>query len=458
MRERFQGMEGGELPCLRIRSDPSAVRFDKIYFTFLNQKIMKLFSVNKFMAGALMLLLQVVGPHAASAQGCLVKDLTINTGYDPATGSPVSPGTQDPKWEVVALSPDMAVIAAPNVPNYNAFVVNPNSSWVTNPNSNWISFINNYTFATDGNLFYEGTFRRTFTTCKQDSIRFDINIANDNYCPGIRVDGMSVPLGSPFSQPASAATGNYTGFTTIPSFILGLAPGTHTIEVDVVNYAVWNSNNPYGLNIVGKISSATGIPSLVSEAKGCEDYVCSTCDADFNYCFSTQSPYQVNLTADDPTQPASYDWSVNGAYIGSGASFSYNFPGPGSYKVCLLIKNNKTGEDCEQCINICIADNGKPRQKATNVSGQVGAAKSNINVYPNPAGSTLYVEVKKDNEEDVRISLYDMSGKLVIDELKQSQKGIQKISVNTSKLVPGAYSIKVVSGTEVYQQTVVIKQ
>jgi hypothetical protein len=123
----------------------------------------------------------------------------------------------------------------------------------------------------------------------------------------------------------------------------------------------------------------------------------------------------------------------------------------------LLVKNNETGENCEQCITICVADNGKPRQKATNVSGQVGAAKSAINVYPNPAGSTLYVEVENQNNSDVRISLYDMSGKLVIDEHKQSRKGVEKISVNTSKLVPGVYSIKVVSGTENYQQTVVIK-
>jgi hypothetical protein len=163
------------------------------------------------------------------------------------------------------------------------------------------------------------------------------------------------------------------------------------------------------------------------------------------------------LTADDPTQPASYDWSVNGAYIGSGSSFSYNFPGPGSYKVCLLIKNNKTGEDCEQCINICVADNGKPREKVTGVSNAVEAAKSNINIYPNPAGSMLYVEVSEENAANIRIALYDMSGKLVIDEHKQGQKGDQKISVNTSKLTPGVYSIKVVSGVKEYKQTVVIK-
>jgi flagellar hook assembly protein FlgD len=78
-------------------------------------------------------------------------------------------------------------------------------------------------------------------------------------------------------------------------------------------------------------------------------------------------------------------------------------------------------------------------------------------VYPNPAGSTLYVEVKKENDGDVHISLYDISGKLVIDEHKQSRKGVEKISVNTSKLVPGLYSIKVVSGKENYQQTVVIE-
>ncbi len=39
---------------------------------------MKLFSVNKFIAGVLMLLLQVVSPHSVSAQGCLVNDLTLN--------------------------------------------------------------------------------------------------------------------------------------------------------------------------------------------------------------------------------------------------------------------------------------------------------------------------------------------------------------------------------------------
>ncbi len=406
--------------------------------------------------GIALLLLITTG---VNAQNCRVTSLTINTGYDPQTGTPVATGTPDPRWDVTALSADLWAIVAPVSMPYAAFAVPAVGTWATNTNSEWINVINSNTYATSSTLFYQATFTRTFTTCIDDNIRFNIDIANDNYCPQIRVDGIPVPLGTPFSQPPGQPPANYNTFTTIPSFAIFLGAGVHTIEVDVVNFAVTSSNNPSGLNIVGSVSSATNTASLVRESADCERFDCNTCDASFTYTISSNNPYEATFTALAPLPGTSFIWLVNGNIVGGGSPFNYNFSSPGYYEVCLMASNKETGEECIRCIYICIAENRDPPKKSINPSNETNKINNitpeHFKVFPNPAGNSINIELMKEKSGNVQLKIYDLTGRLVIEQENYTGKGIQKLQIDTRKLAQGAYIFKLNDGENEYKQTII---
>ena len=406
----------------------------------------------KLLSKAMFLSLPIIIAAGTASAQCRVNSLIINTAYDHNTNTTVAVGSNDPEWEVTALSTDLQALA-PSTPVYNAFVVNTNGTWATNPNSAWIAVLNSNTFATNAANWYEATFTRTFTTCIDDQIRFDIQIANDNYCPEIRVDGIPVPPGTPFTQPSGHTPAHYNSWTTIIPFIMNLTAGVHTIEVDVVNHAVTIGNNPMGLNIVGTVSSSTNSASIVSDADVCREYDCRRCDANFSWSSNTTSPWDITLSAMYPVANATYEWYVNGSLVGSGSPFTYSFPGPGYYEVCLYVIN-EAGEVCaKRCFKICVPEyqEGTPQHK----SGKTTDRSSSFRVYPNPAGASFNVELKKQQEGNVDVRVYDASGKLVAQEFRKLPEGMQLISVNTAHLVRGVYLVKVTDGSKEYKETLV---
>lgn len=409
---------------------------------------------------ALLSAISVAFINQASAQ-CLVGSLKINTGYNPVTNTTIAPGVgnQDPNWYVSSLTTDLVPIAAPNTPNYQAYVVSTALDWLNAPNSGWLNIIASNTYTTVGTGTYQATFSRNFTVCKEDDINFSLQIANDNYCPGIRVDGNPVPPAAPFSQPAVFSISNYSTFTTIPTFTMHLTPGVHTIDVDVVNLPVWASN-PHGLNMAGSVSSATGINSLVSP--GCTQFSCETCHPDFTYSVYSGTPYTYYFAAEDLSY-SSYVWTLNGTTVATTSTFGYNFPGPGSYTVCLIATDPATGRSCRKCLLVCISDNGKPTNPAGPVKREINnpnplAAKTEMNiskVYPNPTSAELNVEFTTVKDNDVNIKLYDLSGKLLIEQNKFMTAGDQKVILNTAKLAGGIYMLQVSDGTKTVNQQVI---
>jgi gliding motility-associated-like protein len=226
---------------------------------------------------------------------CLVNSLTINTGYDPAIGIAVTPGTNggipvtDPHWILSAVSPGVATAITATVltglievvPGNKTDVIMGVGGWAINPIAypgNWISCLNSNYYFTDGTgiTVYEMTLGRPFRMCSNDSITLDFYIANDNYISSTNIDG--TPLG--FSQVPSIITTNFSIFTHFTQTVF-LTSGPHIINIVVDNYNVpLPSNNPTGLDIYGSVFSASGLNSLVSEADtSCNTYVCSnTCN------------------------------------------------------------------------------------------------------------------------------------------------------------------------------------
>lgn len=222
---------------------------------------------NTLSLGVLSLGLLFAGNSTASAQACLTTSIPINTGYNPATNTVIPIGSQDPYWKITALTPTLT----PAQPlSYGAFAVLGNPAWPnpwpTSTTSNWISFNTFPSYSTIGGTNYAMTIRRSFRTCKDD--KFNVYLKQFTFDQTIQIflDGTLMYTNTNAAQ--------YTSFITTSFVSTTLAAGTHNLDVIVYNNAGHYSDDGHGLNITGNIMSATGIPSLISEAAGCERYQC----------------------------------------------------------------------------------------------------------------------------------------------------------------------------------------
>lgn len=217
--------------------------------------------------GILSLGLFIGANGTASAQSCLTTSIPINTGYNPATNTVLPIGSQDPHWKITALTPTLT----PAQPlSYGAFSVLGNPAW-PNPwpistTSNWISFNTFPSYSTIGGTNYSMTINRSFRTCKDD--KFIVYLKQFTFDQTIQIflDGTLMYTNTNAAQ--------YTSFITTSFVSATLAAGTHNLDVIVYNNAGHYADDGHGLNITGNIASASGIPSLVSEAAGCERYNC----------------------------------------------------------------------------------------------------------------------------------------------------------------------------------------
>lgn len=80
--------------------------------------------------------------------------------------------------------------------------------------------------------------------------------------------------------------------------------------------------------------------------------------------------------------------------------------------------------------------------------------KGNINVYPNPVGENLYVDIAKDNNKTYSIVLTDVIGKVLIKKEHVSEKNI----LNLSHLSGGIYFISIVSDNKILFTTKISKE
>ena len=73
-------------------------------------------------------------------------------------------------------------------------------------------------------------------------------------------------------------------------------------------------------------------------------------------------------------------------------------------------------------------------------------------IYPNPASNNLNVDLGDLEGEDVRLQLYDSSGKLVFEELRNSS-----VAIDVSTYASGLYSIVILTADVELKRQVVIE-
>jgi pectate lyase len=80
----------------------------------------------------------------------------------------------------------------------------------------------------------------------------------------------------------------------------------------------------------------------------------------------------------------------------------------------------------------------------------------NLSIYPNPAGSILYLKYKLKDDNDFIVNIYSLSGQVIrsIQNNNRSASGVMEIVVND--LVPGIYFIQFINNTNIITEKICI--
>lgn len=215
---------------------------------------------------------------------CPQSSLTLNTAYDPTTGSAIGYWTVDPHWQTSLISTVMQSNLTASAPprlygGSTAWAVDPFGLWYTlapvGVDCGWIGCFKGMDFDDNPSAYGSGandihwTVKREFEICTPNTceqVSFNLSFASDNYILRAYVDGVSNTF---FTQPGLPTVHtNYDQLTPNGAYTLCLSPGIHTIYVEVYedNFL---GKNPAGVCVRGTISSPSGAAIFRSEAAGC---------------------------------------------------------------------------------------------------------------------------------------------------------------------------------------------
>ncbi|MDR3678732.1 MAG: PKD domain-containing protein [Flavipsychrobacter sp.] len=236
------------------------------------------------------------------------------------------------------------------------------------------------------------------------------------------------------------------------------------IDVTSITQQIYTNMNTLGLNNNGYLLSlnlntyyrntmwaSSFNPYNPGPALYIEYYVCN---ANFDYCSSTQNPNTYNFTAVNPTSCYKYVWQYgDGSPNGSGTASTHTYTAPGTYTACLLLIDSTGVVRCEECATFCIGQKAPVARPATNKTTSHAVSKipaqvpvlsmdNSINiksVSPNPAQTQVDVNMIILKGGSVHYTVYDMQGKVMAKGDKIMTQGAQKFAIDVNKFNPGSY-------------------
>jgi PKD repeat protein len=148
---------------------------------------------------------------------------------------------------------------------------------------------------------------------------------------------------------------------------------------------------------------------------------------------------------------STYDWYVTGGTITAGqgtheVTVSWGTPGAGSLSVTETTAAGCIGDAEEFGVDI--------QPMAIEESFM-----TNINLYPNPAGESLNIELYSEKDASINIAVVNQVGQVMVDDIIALTNGNNKTTINTSDLPNGYYTLKLIAedGSQVQQKFVIMK-
>jgi hypothetical protein len=212
----------------------------------------------------------------------------------------------------------------------------------------------------------------------------------------------------------------------------------------------WNSgatsgNIPFSLQINGNSFRDFAIDDIFfGYCYDCE--VSADIDVEeFGNCFFN---FSANITSNN-RNIIGYFWDFGDGNTSTLASPSHQYTASGVYEVCVTV----IAQDRDGCCSFvfctevetdleCILE-GK-RNNSSDLGNTKALNKAKMSLYPNPNEGELKVRINVEQEQSstARLSVYDISGKIVLERMVDLTTGTNEINVNTVSLEAGVYQLK----------------
>jgi len=422
---------------------------------------------------------------AQYSPNCLTNKIDISSGYDYAAAAlyPASPNTGAPildhYWEISAMPATSTGITAPKcAERFIASMVG--SSWPNSTNCSYIGVVanaqtsNTAQLSPTGNFFWNcppstpytptmtpTTFTRSFYVQSLNPTELiTVNIPNfwgDDYAV-IYLDNN--PATTIYSNPSVSQTGGV--IVTPVSF--NVTPGAHTVDV-----RLWDvSGQGTGIKVSGYITSTNNV-LVANSCYGISDKNCKlvppppVCNSAFTLNLTLHTgagPYtipdrSVQLALDNYVSSSTYTVDYGdgtGVFPYNPAPYFHTYATPGSYTVCIS-EVTAAGTQCKSCYTFCIGDYSKSARPANtgNATGiqAVNAKQYEVLISPNPTSGTSDIRLDLVNDDNVKVSVIDPTGRNMADVFNGFvSKGTKTITIDTHKYAAGIYQVRVMVGNQ----------
>ncbi|MEZ4923191.1 MAG: T9SS type A sorting domain-containing protein [Crocinitomicaceae bacterium] len=164
------------------------------------------------------------------------------------------------------------------------------------------------------------------------------------------------------------------------------------------------------------------------------DLGCGDTDTEDIIVYGVDNSTSVNgLTITANAAGANYQWLDCKDFSPISGETSQTFTATSNGNYAVIVTENSCS-DTSDCVTIAIVTIGDD------------IYESEINIYPNPTNNTLFISGLEEVQGDIRYSVFDNLGRLVL----QGNIADQTMSINCTELVSGLYTIQIINENNTY--------
>jgi hypothetical protein len=268
--------------------------------------------------------------------------------------------------------------------------------------------------------------------CNYVDTGFYLNGLDVNYgLPGF-VESLvneNTPPVSLFSAPNHICPGTCTEFTNLSqnatSFVWSFAGANPSVSIDVNPTNIcYNAPGTYQVQLIATNALTSDTLTLN------------------NYIIVYPSPPAQGILQNGDTLIANqgavlYQWFYNGDLIQGATTYFYVATQSGNYSV---VATDENGCEVEAVINNVIAG-----------LYSAGSQGEQVTVFPNPVQSLLNINFGNNEMKDVELSVYNISGQKILNELYTENNSDRNLIVNVQVLAAGVYWIELKSAEKIFR-------
>ncbi len=345
-------------------------------------------------------------------------------------------------------------------PNPNEIVVSNNSSGGGSQTTYWVDFGDgsgffnldpstavptNHTYASSG----------TYIVCVTGVDSLSSPACADTYCDSVYVSGTAAPLCQ-------------AQFWSYPDSI-------NPLDVYFYNYSIGSGSATYawsygdgttgtGLNSVHTYTAnGTYIACLVMTdiVNGCSDSTCQSvtvsnvpvnpgCNAYFYAYPDSTNPHTLWVVNMSSGNNLTYSWTMGDGGTMNTQYGVYTYGNPGIYNICLTITDPNTPCSDTYCDSTLVTRINPSNiiYQVNVISGTTGIKNNNtvdahVKLFPNPVTDNANITFNLNENKEVFITVYDVTGKSIQMVNEQAVKGLNTFAVPTENLSNGIYFINI---------------